>query len=61
MAAPFDVAGAGDAAAVRIGASTGTALGGPGEDPDTVMNRADMAMYGVKSLRRVRRGAPLPS
>ncbi|GAB3320888.1 hypothetical protein GCM10027451_41910 [Geodermatophilus aquaeductus] len=61
MAAPFDVTGAGDGAAVRIGASTGTALGGPGEDPDTVVNRADMAMYGVKSLRRVRRGAPSPS
>ncbi|SFT91715.1 cyclic di-GMP phosphodiesterase Gmr [Geodermatophilus amargosae] len=59
MAAPFDVAGAGDE--VRIGASTGTATGGPGEDPDTVMTRADMAMYGVKSLRRVSRGVTPPS
>ncbi|SHH11342.1 diguanylate cyclase domain-containing protein [Geodermatophilus nigrescens] len=48
---PFDVAGE----AVRIGVSTGTATGGPGDDPDSVMNRADMAMYGVKSVRRSRR------
>ncbi|WP_245899789.1 sensor domain-containing diguanylate cyclase [Geodermatophilus normandii] len=60
MVPPFDVAGAGGAE-VRVGASTGTAVGGPGEDPDTVMTRADMAMYGVKSLRRVRRGTPPPS
>jgi diguanylate cyclase (GGDEF)-like protein/PAS domain S-box-containing protein len=45
---PFDVAGT----PVRIGASTGSATGLPGDDPDTVMTRADMAMYGVKSLRR---------
>ncbi|MGX5655912.1 diguanylate cyclase domain-containing protein [Geodermatophilus nigrescens] len=48
---PLDVAGE----AVRIGVSTGTATGGPGDDPDSVMNRADMAMYGVKSVRRSRR------
>jgi diguanylate cyclase (GGDEF)-like protein/PAS domain S-box-containing protein len=59
MAAPFDVAGAGTE--VRIGASTGMATGGPGEDPDTVMTRADMAMYGVKSLRRVSREVAPPS
>ncbi|GAB3195984.1 hypothetical protein GCM10027261_17610 [Geodermatophilus arenarius] len=48
---PFDVADG----EVRVGVSTGTATGGPGDDPDTVMNRADMAMYGVKSVRRGRR------
>ncbi|MGY1716449.1 diguanylate cyclase domain-containing protein [Geodermatophilus sp. SYSU D01106] len=48
---PLDVAGE----VVRIGVSTGTATGGPGDDPDSVMNRADMAMYGVKSVRRSRR------
>ena len=48
---PFDVAGED----VRVGVSTGTSTGGPGEDPDSVMNRADMAMYGVKSVRRARR------
>jgi diguanylate cyclase (GGDEF)-like protein/PAS domain S-box-containing protein len=50
---PFSVAGVD----VRVGVSTGTATGGPGDDPDSVMNRADMAMYGVKSVRRARRGA----
>ncbi|WP_369257149.1 diguanylate cyclase domain-containing protein [Geodermatophilus amargosae] len=62
LAAPFDVVGSasGDGDEVRIGASTGTAVGSPGEDPDTVMTRADMAMYGVKSLRRVHRGAAAP-
>ena len=48
---PFEVAGS----PVHVGVSTGTSVGGPGDDPDSVMNRADMAMYGVKGVRRGRR------
>jgi cyclic di-GMP phosphodiesterase Gmr len=39
----------------RVGVSTGTALGRPGDDRDELMGRADLGMYGMKSLRRTRR------
>lgn len=55
MQEPFDIGGR----QVRIGASTGSATGSPGEHPDDVVARADSAMYGVKSVRRARR-APVP-
>jgi diguanylate cyclase (GGDEF)-like protein len=50
MDVPFSVRGS----MLRIGISTGTATGRPGDDADEVMTRADMEMYGVKSLRRTR-------
>jgi cyclic di-GMP phosphodiesterase Gmr len=48
MEVPVDIAGT----AVRVGVSTGTSVGRPGEDPDDVMARADRGMYRMKSLRR---------
>ena len=53
MAQPVDVSGT----PVAIGASTGTAVGRPGDDPDDVMLRADQRMYGMKTGRRVRRAS----
>ncbi|MDG6104652.1 diguanylate cyclase [Dactylosporangium aurantiacum] len=44
LAEPFDVAGH----EVRIGASVGLHLAGPGEDPDEVLRTADQAMYAAK-------------
>jgi cyclic di-GMP phosphodiesterase Gmr len=45
---PFDL---GDVV-VRISASIGSSTGQPGDDPDEVLARADLAMYGVKTIRR---------
>jgi diguanylate cyclase (GGDEF)-like protein/PAS domain S-box-containing protein len=53
MEVPVDIAGT----AVRVGVSTGTSVGRPGEDPDDVMVRADRGMYRMKSLRRPGRPA----
>ncbi|MEV0127156.1 sensor domain-containing diguanylate cyclase [Dactylosporangium sp. NPDC050688] len=44
LAEPFDVAGH----EVRIGASVGLHLAGPGEDPDEALRTADQAMYAAK-------------
>lgn len=44
LAEPFDVTGH----EVRIGASVGLHLAGPGEDPDEVLRTADQAMYAAK-------------
>jgi diguanylate cyclase (GGDEF)-like protein/PAS domain S-box-containing protein len=40
---------------LSIGASIGSALGRPGEDPDELIARADHHMYDVKAHRRIRR------
>ena len=53
MAQPVEVSGT----PVRVGASTGTAVGRPGDDPDDVMLRADLGMYGMKTERRIRRAS----
>ncbi|MGY1642652.1 diguanylate cyclase domain-containing protein [Geodermatophilus sp. SYSU D00703] len=54
MDEPFGIAGT----LVRIGASIGSAIGRPGNDPDALMAEADLAMYGVKTVRRARRTPP---
>ncbi|MGY1604653.1 diguanylate cyclase domain-containing protein [Geodermatophilus sp. SYSU D00815] len=51
MDQPFEI----DDVVVRIGASIGSAAGRPGDDADGVMTQADLAMYGVKSVRRAHR------
>ncbi|WP_426510799.1 diguanylate cyclase domain-containing protein [Dactylosporangium sp. McL0621] len=43
--APFEIGGQ----EVRIGASIGVHLAGPGEQPDAVLRTADEAMYVVKN------------
>ncbi len=48
MDQPVEVSGL----AVRVGVSTGTAVGRPGDDPDAVMTQADLGMYDMKSRRR---------
>jgi cyclic di-GMP phosphodiesterase Gmr len=53
MAEPFELGGV----PLRLGVSTGTAVGAAGDDPDEVLTRADLAMYRTKSVRRSRRSA----
>ncbi len=45
---------------VRLGISVGTALGGPGATPQSLLAAADRHMYGVKSRRRARRTRRAP-
>ena len=45
---PFEL----DGVVVAIGGSVGCAVGAPGEEPDHVVARADLEMYGVKGVRR---------
>ncbi|MGY1805874.1 GGDEF domain-containing protein [Blastococcus sp. SYSU D00669] len=51
MEQPFEL----DDVVVRLGASIGSASGQPGDDADGIMAEADLAMYGVKSVRRAQR------
>ncbi|NAZ77691.1 hypothetical protein GTQ99_20075, partial [Kineococcus sp. T13] len=42
---------------VRVGASTGTAVGGPGTSTDEVLAAADARMYDAKRAARASRAA----
>ncbi|TNM64640.1 GGDEF domain-containing protein [Streptomyces sp. NP160] len=53
---PSAPAGPGDPRAVRVGVSTGTATGHPGDAPDEVVRSADRRMYQAKTARRSCRG-----
>ncbi|MEV6344356.1 sensor domain-containing diguanylate cyclase [Actinoplanes sp. NPDC051851] len=57
MRRPFDLPDQ----VVRIGASIGVAVGGPGTDADDLMARADTVMYEVKRQNRTRPRHPAPT
>jgi diguanylate cyclase (GGDEF)-like protein/PAS domain S-box-containing protein len=57
MALPFDLPGH----TVRIGASIGVAVGGPGTGADDLVAAADTSMYEVKDHHRMQRRHPAPA
>ncbi|GAB1642117.1 diguanylate cyclase domain-containing protein [Krasilnikovia sp. MM14-A1259] len=46
--------------AVRVGTSIGAGMAEPGDDAETLINRADSAMYEAKERRRTRPATPAP-